>query len=127
MIFECSNPDNMADAERERKLMEYNNILEDQKKAFLEKWKTKADDNVQLDDFDRFRTLGTGAFGRVILVKYKPTSTYYAMKMLEKAKIIKMKQIDHARNEKRILQSISFPFTVFMEFCFKVRTENRKK
>ncbi|XP_020283793.1 cAMP-dependent protein kinase catalytic subunit-like [Pseudomyrmex gracilis] len=109
----------MADTERERKFAEYNNILENQKKEFLEKWKTKTDDDVHLDDFDRFRTLGTGAFGRVILVKYKPTSTYYAMKMLDKAKIVKMKQVDHARNEKRILQSISFPFTVFMKFCFK--------
>lgn len=112
----------MGDAEKEEKFKEYNEILENLKLTFMEKWKMKKDDDVKLDDFERFRTVGTGAFGRVILVKYKPTSTYYAMKILDKAKLVKMKQVDHTRNEKRILQCVSFPFTVFMEYCFKART-----
>jgi len=115
----------MVDVERERMFKEYNEILDGLKTAFMEKWKVKIDDNAKSDDFERFRTVGTGAFGRVILVKHKPTSTYYAMKILDKAKLVKMKQVDHTRNEKRILQSISFPFMVFMEFCFKARVENR--
>ncbi|GAB1862874.1 cAMP-dependent protein kinase catalytic subunit beta-like [Camponotus japonicus] len=98
---------------------EYNDILDDLRTTFMEKWKTKMNDNAKLEDFERFRTVGTGAFGRVILVKYKPTSSYYAMKILDKAKLVKMKQIDHTRNEKRILQCVNFPFMVFMEFFFK--------
>ncbi|CAL1673403.1 unnamed protein product [Lasius platythorax] len=104
---------------------EYHDILENLRTTFMEKWKTKVDENAKLEDFERFRTLGTGAFGRVILVKYKPTSSYYAMKILDKAKLVKMKQVDHTRNEKRILQCISFPFMVFMEFFFKARIKNR--
>lgn len=115
----------MVDTERERMFKEYTEILDDLKTSFMEKWKMKKEHPATLEDFERFQTLGTGAFGRVILVKYKPTSTYYAMKILDKAKLVKSKQVDHTRNEKHILQSISFPFTVFMEFCFKARIENR--
>lgn len=115
----------VIDTERERMFKEYHDILENLRTTFMEKWKTKVDENAKLEDFERFRTLGTGAFGRVILVKYKPTSSYYAMKILDKAKLVKMKQVDHTRNEKRILQCISFPFMVFMEFFFKARIKNR--
>lgn len=105
--------------ERQRAFTEYKKILDELKTAFLERWKINKTDNVKLEDFDQFRTVGTGAFGRVILVKYKPTSTYYAMKILEKAKIVKMKQVEHTYNEKRILQCVRFPFVVYMEYCFK--------
>ncbi|XP_011147282.2 cAMP-dependent protein kinase catalytic subunit-like [Harpegnathos saltator] len=109
----------MADVERERMFKEYDEILDSLKKTFSERWNAKKSEVTSLDDFERFRTLGAGAFGRVILVKYKPTSTYYAMKILDKRKLVKMKQVDHTRSEKRILQSVSFPFTVFMEYFFK--------
>jgi serine/threonine protein kinase len=115
----------MVDTEKERMFKEYDGILDGLKTTFMEKWKMKLDDNAKPDDFERFRTVGTGAFGRVVLVKHKSTSEYYAMKILDKAKLVKTKQVDHTRNEKRILQSISFPFMVFMEFCFKARIENR--
>ncbi len=41
-----------------------------------------------LDDFDRIKTLGTGSFGRVMLVQHKSTKKYYAMKILDKQKVI---------------------------------------
>lgn len=40
-----------------------------------------------LDDFDRLKTLGTGSFGRVMLVKHKGTEQYFAMKILDKQKV----------------------------------------
>ena len=40
-----------------------------------------------LEDFDRIRTLGAGAFGRVMLVNTKDTVDYYALKILNKAKV----------------------------------------
>lgn len=40
-----------------------------------------------LDDFDRIKTLGTGSFGRVMLVQHKANKNYYAMKILDKQKV----------------------------------------
>lgn len=43
-----------------------------------------------LDDFDRIKTLGTGSFGRVMLVQHKATKEYYAMKILDKQKVVSL-------------------------------------
>lgn len=40
-----------------------------------------------LDQFERLKTLGTGSFGRVMLVKHKETGQHFAMKILDKQKV----------------------------------------
>ncbi|KNC98853.1 AGC/PKA protein kinase [Spizellomyces punctatus DAOM BR117] len=72
-----------------------------------------------LQDFQLDRTLGTGSFGRVHLVRLKSTGKYYAMKVLKKAEIVKMKQVEHTINEKNILEQIDFPFLVSMLGTFQ--------
>uniref|UniRef100_A0A8D3E308 cAMP-dependent protein kinase n=1 Tax=Scophthalmus maximus TaxID=52904 RepID=A0A8D3E308_SCOMX len=89
------------------------------KEDFLRKWECPPQSTTGLDDFDRFKTLGTGSFGRVMLVKHKGTNQFYAMKILDKQKVVKLKQIEHTLNEKRILQAVSFPFLVRLEYAFK--------
>lgn len=76
----------------------------------------------KLGDFQIIKTIGAGGFGRVYLVQNKTTKNFYAMKTLEKLKIIKYKQIEHSRNEKRILQAIDFPFVVNMKSFFQDNT-----
>jgi len=71
-----------------------------------------------IGDFETGKTLGTGAFGRVKFVTYRPTEQFYALKMLKKAAIIKMKQVDHVTSEKKILEAVKHPFIVNMHGCF---------
>ncbi|XP_008210300.1 cAMP-dependent protein kinase catalytic subunit beta [Nasonia vitripennis] len=109
---------------REQTFKEYETILEGLKQSFDERWKLNVaanseENGTKFEDFERFRTLGTGAFGRVILVKHKADGGYHAMKILDKSKIVKMKQVEPTHNEKHILWSIRFPFVVYLEYCFK--------
>lgn len=85
---------------------------------------------VSLADYDLTITLGTGklflenskfaiaqnqyigSFGRVRLSKNKKTGEYFAMKILKKADIIKLKQVDHVISENTILADIEHPFLV---------------
>eukprot|EP00930_Biecheleria_cincta_P095927 TRINITY_DN8781_c0_g1_i1.p1 TRINITY_DN8781_c0_g1~~TRINITY_DN8781_c0_g1_i1.p1 ORF type:complete len:356 (+),score=65.11 TRINITY_DN8781_c0_g1_i1:111-1070(+) len=69
---------------------------------------------VHLADFEMQRTLGCGSFGRVKYAKYKPDGKYYAVKFMKKHEIIKLKQVDHINNEKRLMAQISYPFVVNM-------------
>ena len=55
-----------------------------------------------------------------MLVKHKANKTFHALKILDKAKVVKLKQVEHTMNEKRILASIKCPFLVNMEYHFKV-------
>ena len=77
----------------------------------------------RLDDFDRIKTLGTGSFGRVMLVQHKANKSYHALKILDKSKVVKLKQVEHTLNEKRILSAITFPFLVNLEYHFKACEE----
>merc|ERR1712137_259337 len=74
----------------------------------------------KLTDFDRHETLGTGTFGRVFLVKHKESNAFYALKVLRKSLIVRLKQVQHVNNEKEILMIASeCPFTVRMFKHFK--------
>merc|ERR1711881_340380 len=90
-------------------------FLADAKEQFLSKWEHPPPHIVTLDDFDRIKTLGTGSFGRVMLVRHKDHSKYYAMKILDKTKVVKLKQVEHTLNEKKILSAVNFPFLVKLE------------
>ncbi|KAK0055446.1 cAMP-dependent protein kinase catalytic subunit alpha isoform X2, partial [Biomphalaria pfeifferi] len=90
------------------------------KEEFQQKWDHPPNSACTLDDFDRIKTLGTGSFGRVMLVQHKgENKSFYAMKILDKQKVVKLKQVEHTLNEKKILQSINFPFLVKLEYAFK--------
>ncbi|KAI8391206.1 camp-dependent protein kinase 9 [Radiomyces spectabilis] len=69
-----------------------------------------------LAEFELQDTLGTGTFGRVYLTKFRTTQKYYAMKVLKKSEVVRLKQVEHIMSEKEILASIRFPFVVDL-FC----------
>ncbi|GAB1191164.1 cAMP-dependent protein kinase catalytic subunit [Aspergillus pseudonomiae] len=65
-----------------------------------------------LEDFSLQRTLGTGSFGRVHLVQSKHNHRFYAIKVLKKAQVVKMKQIEHTNDERRMLNRVRHPFLI---------------
>ncbi len=66
----------------------------------------------QLNDFNIQRTLGTGSFGRVHLIQSKHNQRFYAMKVLKKAQVVKMKQVEHTNDERRMLAEVKHPFLI---------------
>lgn len=57
---------------------------------------------------------GTGTFGRVVLVQHTPSEDYFALKMLTISEVLKLKQVDHVKNEKEVLSTVRHPFIVNM-------------
>lgn len=55
---------------------------------------------ISLDDFEVGVTLGTGSFGRVRFSTHKSTGSYWAVKMLKKAEVIRLQQVEHMISEK---------------------------
>ncbi|KAJ1557075.1 camp-dependent protein kinase catalytic subunit [Nowakowskiella sp. JEL0078] len=72
-----------------------------------------------LNDFNINRTLGTGSFGRVHSVQLKSNGKYYAMKVLKKSEIVKMRQVEHTVNERAILEQLEFPYMVHLLATFQ--------
>jgi serine/threonine protein kinase len=74
-----------------------------------------------LNDFNFISTLGTGTFGRVRLVKHRDQPEEdepLALKCLKKSEIIRLKQIEHVKSEKSILERINHPFIVNLKGTF---------
>lgn len=75
-----------------------------------------------LEHFNVDRTLGTGSFGRVLMVNPKSvyenetdqTGTYMALKIIAKDRVIKTRQVEHTINEKNILFCMDNRFIVKM-------------
>lgn len=72
-----------------------------------------------LTDFTIQRTLGTGSFGRVHLVQSRHNQRYYAVKVLKKNQVFKMKQVEHTNDERRMLQKVKHPFLITLWGTFQ--------
>jgi protein kinase A len=72
-----------------------------------------------LEDFSLRRTLGTGSFGRVHLVQSRHNQRFYAMKVLKKQQVVKMKQVEHTNDERSMLERVKHPFLVTLWGTFQ--------
>ena len=72
-----------------------------------------------LADFELLRTLGTGSFGRVHLVQSRHNNRFYAIKVLKKAQVVKMKQVEHTNDERRMLGEVKHPFLITLWGTFQ--------
>jgi len=70
--------------------------------------------NLDLKALEIKDTLGTGSFGRVRLVKVLSDGKFFALKILKKSEVIYLKQVEHVKTEKKILDEIEHPYIVNM-------------
>jgi len=91
--------------------------LERAKHEFEIKYSQPSTKTAKLEDFQLQRTLGTGSFARVMLVKHGNQSL--ALKIMEKQSIVELDQVKHILSEKHILQAINSPFIVNLIYAFK--------
>jgi len=72
--------------------------------------KTLFSQQFSLLNLDLLETLGTGTFGRVRLVKSLEDERYYALKVMKKARVAKLRQLEHIQNEVKILSRVRCAF-----------------
>ncbi|KAF2748115.1 Pkinase-domain-containing protein [Sporormia fimetaria CBS 119925] len=79
------------------------------------------------DDFELIKTLGTGTFARVWLVRFSnarngDADKVFALKILRKVDVIRLKQVEHVRNERNVLAAVAgHPFITTMVASFQDR------
>lgn len=81
--------------------------------------------HLRKDDFDLIKTLGTGTFARVWMVKLAnrkdaEQNKVFALKVLRKPDVIRLKQVEHVRNERNVLAAVAgHPFITTMVASFQ--------
>lgn len=65
-----------------------------------------------MKDFTFLKSLSAGAYGRVALARKKDTKDLFAIKIMEKEKMVNSKMADLIMNERNILNSIDSDFLV---------------
>lgn len=61
-------------------------------------------------DLEKIRTIGSGTFGRVLLVRHRPTNQAFALKCMQKANIVETHQQKNVLYEKGIIQECDHSF-----------------
>ena len=76
-------------------------------------------ENLSLDDFEKKRVIGRGAFGKVFLVQQKHTCEVFAMKAIRKLPLLKADMIARTALEKDIMMQIKHPFIINLVNVFQ--------
>lgn len=93
-------------------------MVSDQKRGQMMQPLVKAN----LDTFEVLKKLGRGSFGVVYKVKCKFNNKTYAMKALQKDKVLLNKQLKYAQAEANILRKNNNPFVLSLYFAFQTPT-----
>jgi len=81
---------------------------------------TKESEEIQWDDLEKIRTLGSGSYGTVDLVRNKITGETCALKRIRKATVVAKKQQRFVKNERDLLAQCDSPFIVNLVRTFNM-------
>ena len=74
---------------------------------------------INRNSFDYLSIIGRGGFGKVWKVCHKQTRILYAMKEMNKSKIIDKKSDKSVKSERDLLSKLNHPFIINMHFSFQ--------
>ena len=74
---------------------------------------------INFNSFEILELIGSGSFGKVYKVKQKNTNNIYAMKVLNKAYLIKKKLLRYAITECNVLKQSNCPFILKLHYSFQ--------
>lgn len=83
------------------------------------KYAYKRRKRLRVDDFEKIKVIGRGAFGEVRVVRKKDTSEIMAMKVMKKSEMVKKNQVAHIRAERDVLALADNPWVVKLHFSFQ--------
>tara|TARA_B110000305_G_C19263044_1_gene550505 strand:+ start:93 stop:929 length:837 start_codon:yes stop_codon:yes gene_type:complete len=87
------------------------------------KYNEEANKKICIDDFKLVKVIGKGSFGKVTLVQHKESGDHFAMKVLKKDNVVKRKQVEHTRTERRVLGGVNHPFIVRLHYAFQTEAK----
>ncbi|KXT09613.1 hypothetical protein AC579_7649 [Pseudocercospora musae] len=111
----------LAEWEAEKRPLEPDEIVIDPQKKPI----GHSSKHLRKEDFELVKTLGTGTFARVWLVKLanrkeRDNNKVFALKILRKPDVIRLKQVEHVRNERNVLAAVAgHPFITTMVASFQ--------
>jgi serine/threonine kinase 38 len=74
---------------------------------------------MKMDEFDKIKIIGRGAFGEVMIVRKKDSNEIFAMKVMRKIDMIKKNQVQHIRAERDLLSLADNPWVVKLFYSFQ--------
>jgi ankyrin repeat protein len=79
-------------------------------------------ENLTLESFNIIELIGKGSFGEVYLVELEMNKQKYAMKIIDKKRILSQNIVRYIMTEKNVLSTIDHPFIV--KLCFSIQTDD---
>eukprot|EP01029_Cantina_marsupialis_P017097 TRINITY_DN383_c2_g2_i3.p1 TRINITY_DN383_c2_g2~~TRINITY_DN383_c2_g2_i3.p1 ORF type:complete len:655 (+),score=121.90 TRINITY_DN383_c2_g2_i3:1411-3375(+) len=76
---------------------------------------------LKLQDLEQRQTVGVGGFGRVKVAVHRSTNKPYALKYMEKAKIIQLGQRQHILDERIVMAELDHPFITKLHATFQTK------
>ena len=77
---------------------------------------------VAVSDFDKLKVLGIGSFGTVLQVRKRDTGRLYAMKVINKKRVIERNALESLYTERRIMEYVESPFVVSLKYAMQTKT-----
>ena len=75
--------------------------------------------NISIGDFKQKNHIGKGGFGEVWKCQRKGTKKMFALKQMNKAKIVKKNSVQSILNEREFLAQLKHPFIINMHYAFQ--------